>query len=150
MNKFLKINKNMIFGALAIMLAALLWSLDGVFIRPKFYVLPAGLIVFLEHFFGFIVLSPFIILNWQKIKMLRKKDWGAIFWICIFGGLLGTLMITKAFFSAAHGEVTFATVIILQKLQPIFALIMARFLLKEKLKKDFNRNIVWISFDCRM
>ncbi|MFH1822723.1 MAG: EamA family transporter, partial [Patescibacteria group bacterium] len=121
----------------AIMLAALLWSLDGVFIRPKFYTLPAGLIVFLEHFFGLIILSPFIILGWKKIKMLRAKDWGAIFWVSVFGGLLGTLMITKAFFAAVDGEITFATVVILQKLQPIFALILARIILGEKLKKSF-------------
>ena len=119
------------------MLAALLWSLDGVFIRPKLYHYPAGLIVFLEHFLGFIVLSPFIILYWPKIKLLRKKDWGAIFWVSIFGGLIGTIMITKAFFSAVAGEVTFATVVILQKLQPFFALLLARIILKEKLKRKF-------------
>ncbi len=130
-------NKTILFGALAIMLAALFWSLDGVFIRPKFYVLPAGLVVFLEHALGFLFLSPFIVLNWKKIKSLSRKSWGAILWVCVFGGLLGTLMITKAFFSAIHGEITFATVIILQKLQPIFALFLARIILKEKLTRQF-------------
>ncbi len=119
------------------MLAALLWSLDGVFIRPKFYTLPAPLVVFLEHILGFIILVPFIILGWAKIKLLRLRDWGAIGWVCIFGGLLGTIMITKAFFAAIDGEVTFATVVILQKLQPIFALVMARLILKEKLSRRF-------------
>lgn len=119
------------------MLAALFWSLDGVFIRPKFYSLPPALVVFLEHFLGFIVLTPFLILGWPKIKLLRKKEWGAIFWVSIFGGLLGTLMITKAFFAAVGGEVTFATVVILQKLQPVFALIMARLVLGEKLSRRF-------------
>jgi len=119
------------------MLAALLWSLDGVFIRPKFYSLPPALVVFLEHFLGFIVLAPFIILGWSKIKLLRKRDWGAIFWVSIFGGLLGTLMITKAFFAAVGGEVTFATVVILQKLQPVFALVMARLVLGERLSRRF-------------
>ncbi len=132
-----KINKKFFIGAGSIMLAALFWSLDGVFIRPKFYVLPAGLIVFLEHFLGFIFLLPFIFLNWSKIKLLRKKDWVAIGWVCVFGGLLGTLMITKAFFAAIFGEVTFATVVILQKLQPVFALILARIILGEKLAKKF-------------
>ncbi len=127
----------MALGAGAIMLAALLWSLDGVFIRPKLYTLPAALVVFLEHALGFIFLFPFIILGWTKIKLLRKQDWVAIFWVSVFGGLLGTLMITKAFFAAVGGEVTFATVIILQKLQPIFALIMARLILGEKLARRF-------------
>ena len=52
-------------GSLAIMLAALLWSIDGLFIRPKFYILPAEIVVFLEHFLGFIVLSPFIFISFE-------------------------------------------------------------------------------------
>jgi drug/metabolite transporter (DMT)-like permease len=137
LKKLPKIEKRILIGSGAIMLAALFWSLDGVFLRPKFYILPAGLVVFLEHFFGFIVLSPFLFLNWYKIKKLSKKSWLAILWVCVFGGLLGTLMITKAFFAAMGGETTFSTVIVLQKLQPIFALIMARLILKEKLSSRF-------------
>jgi len=136
MRKF-SLEKKRVIGAVAIIIAALLWSLDGVFIRPKFYSLPPALVVFLEHFLGFIVLAPFLILGWSKIKLLRKKEWGAIFWVSIFGGLLGTIMITKAFFAAVGGEVTFATVVILQKLQPVFALIMARLILGEKLGRRF-------------
>lgn len=135
-----RIRKNdsqMIIGSLAIMLAAFFWSLDGVFIRPKFYELPASLVVFLEHFLGFLVLSPFIFLNWQKIKKLSRLSWGAVLWVCLFGGLIGTLMITKAFFAAIDGEITFATVVILQKLQPVFALLLARIILGEKLSRQF-------------
>ncbi|MCK5211107.1 EamA family transporter [Candidatus Parcubacteria bacterium] len=132
-----KFDKRVIIGAGAIMLAALLWSLDGVFIRPKLYAYPAPLIVFIEHALGFLVLSPFIIFAWHRIKRLRPKDWGAIVWVSVFGGLIGTIAITNAFFAAMDGEVTFATVIILQKLQPVFALIMARLILGEKLSKSF-------------
>ncbi|MDP2736310.1 MAG: EamA family transporter [bacterium] len=137
MQKLLKLDKPWIIGALAIMLAALLWSLDGVFIRPKFYVLPAALVVFLEHALGFLVLSPFIFLGWSRIKLLKGKEWAAIGWVSFFGGALGTIMITKAFFAAMDGSVTFATVVILQKLQPIFALVMARLILGERLKRSF-------------
>ncbi|MFH1582970.1 MAG: EamA family transporter [Candidatus Falkowbacteria bacterium] len=137
MQKLLKLDKPWILGALAIMLAALFWSLDGVFIRPKFYVLPAALVVMLEHALGFLVLSPFIFLGWSRIKLLKGKDWAAIGWVCFFGGALGTIMITKAFFAAMDGSVTFATVVLLQKLQPIFALTMARLILGERLKRSF-------------
>jgi len=132
-----KANKSVVFGSLAIMLAALFWSIDGLFIRPEFYLLPAGLVVFLEHALGFIVLSPFVFIYWSKIKTLSWKSWGAVMWISLFGGMIGTIMITKAFFAAVDGTVTFATVIILQKLQPFFALILARLILKEKLSKNF-------------
>ena len=124
-------------GSLAIVLAALLWSVDGIFIRPAFYVLPPALVVFWEHFLGFLVLSPFVVLNWRKIKRLSRKSWGAIIWICVFGGMIGTIFITKAFFMAVNGATTFATVIILQKLQPIFALLLARLILRERLSRQF-------------
>ena len=132
-----KIERGVLIGALSIMGAALLWSLDGVFIRPKFYELPAGVVVFLEHVLGLLVLCPFIYLSWQKIKKLKKKEWAALIWVAVFGGMLGTLFITKAFFAAMDGRVTFATVILLQKLQPIFALILARLILGEKLSRKF-------------
>jgi drug/metabolite transporter (DMT)-like permease len=135
--KLPKIDKRILIGSGAIMLSALFWSLDGIFLRPKFYILPASLVVFLEHALGFIILSPFLFLNWYKVKKLSKKSWLAILWVCVFGGLLGTLMITKAFFAAMGGATNFSTVIILQKLQPIFALIMARLILKEKLSSRF-------------
>jgi len=132
-----KLDKKIVFWALAIIVAAVFWSLDGTFIRPKFYELPVGTVVFLEHLLGLIVLSPFLVLGWWKIKKLKLKSWIAILWVCVFGGLIGTFMITKAFFLAYAGAVTFATVILLQKLQPVFALIMARIVLKEKLKPQF-------------
>jgi len=136
----MRINKKsatLIAGSLAVALAALLWSLDGVFIRPQFYRLPAVLVVFLEHGLGFFVLIPFLIKGFAEVKMMPLKSWGALIWVCFWGGLLGTLFITKAFFAAFEGETTLASIVILQKLQPVFALIMARLLLKEKLKKEF-------------
>lgn len=135
--KTVMMEKRHLLGAVAIMFAALLWSLDSVFIRPKLYTVSANLVVFLEHALGLIVLSPFIIFNRQKIKALRIRDWGAILWVSLFGGLIGTIFITKAFFAAIGGEVTFATVVVLQKLQPIFALVLARIILGEKLNKKF-------------
>jgi drug/metabolite transporter (DMT)-like permease len=136
-NLKLKFKPGQIAGSLAIMLAALFWSIDGLFIRPQFYVLPAELMVMLEHILGFIVLSPFVFIFWPKIKTLSRKSWLALGWVSLFGGLIGTVFITKAFFAATGGEVSFATVVILQKLQPIFALLLARVILGEKLPKKF-------------
>jgi drug/metabolite transporter (DMT)-like permease len=136
-NNLLKLKPGQLAGSLAIMLAALFWSIDGLFIRPQFYVLPAELVVMLEHLLGFIVLSPFVFIFWPKIKTLSRKSWLALGWVSLFGGLIGTVFITKAFFAAMDGEVSFATVVILQKLQPIFALFLARLILGEKLPKKF-------------
>jgi len=136
-----KNNKNfsLIIGAIAVAVAALLWSVDGVFIRPQFYHLPAGLVVFFEHAMGFFVLIPFMVRGRKEIQQLSPGGWGSLLWVSVWGGLLGTLFITKAFFAAYNPEVgtTLATVVILQKLQPVFALFLARLILKEKLSKDF-------------
>ena len=131
------ISKKYLLGALAILLAATLWSLDGTIIRPNFYEFPALNIVFLEHLFGAILLSPFLFWGTNKIFSMTKKDIFSLLWVSLFGGLIGTFFITEAFFAAFRGETTFATVIILQKLQPIFALSLAALLLKEKLTKWF-------------
>jgi drug/metabolite transporter (DMT)-like permease len=136
-----KKNKNfqLVIGALAVGLAALLWSLDGVFIRPQFYHLPAGLVVFFEHALGFLVLIPFMVRGRKELQQLSLAGWGSLAWVSLWGGLLGTLFITKAFFAAFDPNVgtTLATVVILQKLQPVFALLLARIILKERLNKDF-------------
>ena len=72
MAKFNWADKNVIIGAVAIVAAALLWSLDGVFIRPKLYALDAGLVVLVVDFLAFVLLSPFVILGWPKIKSLSR------------------------------------------------------------------------------
>lgn len=46
-------------------------------------------------------------------------------------------MITEAYFAAFRGDTTFATVILLQKLQPIFALVGAAIVLRERLSAWF-------------
>jgi drug/metabolite transporter (DMT)-like permease len=136
MSELFKKNQ-VVVGMGAVGLAALLWSLDGVFLRPKFYNFPASIIVYLEHLLGLVLLSPVIFINWKIIIKINKKTWLVLLWVSLFGGLIGTLMITKAFFSAIDGEISFATVIILQKLQPIFAILMAQIILKEKMKSKF-------------
>jgi len=137
MFKRLKINKRTALGAWAIMLAALFRSLDWIFLRPQFYTLPAVVVVFLEHILGFLVLLPWLVKRRWKIKVLSRNDWFAIIGVSVLGGLIGTVFITKAFFAAFGGQITLATVILLQKLQPVFALILARIILKEKLPAKF-------------
>jgi len=122
-------------GALAVVAAALLWSLDGIFLRPNLHTLPSTLVVFLEHLLGFIVLTPFLIMYAHEMKWISKKQWGAIFWVSLFGGALGTTFITKALFLTGFKDVS--VVILLQKIQPIFAIILASIFLRERFPKRF-------------
>jgi drug/metabolite transporter (DMT)-like permease len=127
-------NKIMI-GSLSVVIAALFWSLDGTFLRPNLYQLPSLLVVFLEHFLGFVVLFPFLILYRHQIKLINRKQWGAIFWVALFGGVLGTTFMTKALFLTGFKDIS--VVILLQKFQPVFAILIASMLVGERFPKKF-------------
>lgn len=126
-----------IIWSLSIIFAAILWSLDWTLIRPELYNFSPFVIVFLEHFMWTIVLLPALFLSFKSLKKIKKNDLFSLFWVWLFWWLLWTLAITEAFFAAYRWEVTISTVIILQKLQPVFALFLASFVLKEKLDKNF-------------
>lgn len=129
-------SKNKIFiGALAVVVAALLWSLDGIFLRPQLSSIPPTLVVFLEHSLGFIILIPFLFIYKSELKKITKKQWGTIFWVALFGGALGTTFFTKALFLT--GFVDVSVVILLQKFQPIFAILLSAIILRERFPAKF-------------
>src|SRR3989339_728710 len=127
-------------GALAIVVAALLWSLDGTFLRPQLYTLPSVFLVFLEHTLGFIILVPFLFIFKSQLKTISKKQWLTIFWVALFGGALGTTFMTKALFLTGFKDIS--VVILLQKFQPIFAIGLAAIFLRER----FPRVVYLYSF----
>ena len=128
--------KNKIFiGALAVVVAALLWSLDGIFLRPRLASVSPTLVVFLEHSLGFIILLPFLFIYKMELKNVTKKQWATIFWVALFGGALGTTFFTKALFLT--GFVDVSVVILLQKFQPIFAIILSAIILRERFPAKF-------------
>lgn len=122
------------FGPLFIIIAALLWSFDGL-LRRSLYSLPPTVVVFYEHLIG-IGLLLFLLPKWiGDIKKLSKKDWIAISLVALFPSTVATIL-----FTAALGQVNFiqySVVILLQQLQPIWAISAAAILLKEKLSKNF-------------
>ena len=120
-------------GPIFILIAATLWAFDGL-IRQHLYSLPPITIIFFEHLFGLIILSPFVYKYIFQTK-LSKKDWWLIIFISVLSGLFGTL-----WFTTALGKVHFisiSVVFLLQKLQPIFAIITARIFLKEKFDERY-------------
>lgn len=121
-------------GSLAVVLAALLWSLDGL-LRRTLYALPSPVIVFWEHLLGLIVLAPILIYSWRKFKELTKKQWVSIAFVALLSGALGTILYTSALGQVQY--IPFSVVVLLQQLNPIFAIATAAFLLKERLDKRF-------------
>lgn len=123
------------FAPLAVIIAASLWGLDGIVLRPSLFTLPVPLVVLIESSIVAVLLTPFFIKQFHKIKILDKKDWLAFLGVATFGGAVGTMAITKALFYVNF--VNLSVVILIQKLQPIFAILLASMMLKEKLTKEF-------------
>ncbi|SVE55430.1 uncharacterized protein METZ01_LOCUS508284, partial [marine metagenome] len=119
---------------LAVVFAALLWSVDG-FLRQELYSISSFLVVTLEHAFGALLFLPFLIKTWPEIKKLGQRGWISILWISICGGILGTYFYTKALSYIDY--IDLSVVVLLQKLQPIFAISLAAIILKEKLTQRF-------------
>ncbi|MBC8346967.1 MAG: DMT family transporter [Candidatus Marinimicrobia bacterium] len=120
--------------ALAVIFAAFLWSFDG-FIRQNLFALPSFLIVSLEHIIGAILFLPLLIKGWKEVSSLGQRGWISVLWISIFGGVLGTFFYTKALSYVNY--IDLSVVVLLQKLQPIFAIALAGVILKEKITKRF-------------
>ena len=118
-----------------IIIAASLWGIDGIVLRPSLYNLPVPLVVLIESSIVAILLSPLFYKQFPKIKSLEKRDLLSFFLVALFGGAIGTMSITKALFYVNF--VNLSVVILIQKLQPVFALILASIILKEKLPKEF-------------
>lgn len=121
-------------GALAVIIASLLWSLDG-FLRQSLYSLPPAVVVFWEHIIGFVVLLPIIILTLRKFRQLSGKQWGAIALVAFLSGALGTILYTAALGKINY--IDFSVVVLLQQTQPIFAILTASIILREPLSKKF-------------
>lgn len=128
--KWLKIN-----GSFFIAGAALLWALDGI-LRRSLFSLPPITIVFYEHLLGLMLLLPF--LGQKIIKLVSsftKKNWLDLILISLLSGVLGTLWFTAAL--GAVNYIPFSVVFLLQKLQPLFAIIFANLILGEKITKKY-------------
>ena len=119
---------------LAVIFAALLWSIDAL-LRQSLYALPALLIITIEHGIGTIIFIPFLKKYWNDIKGLLQSGWISILWISILGGMGGTYFYTKAL--SYVGYIDLSIVVLLQKLQPVFAMSLAAIILKEKLSKKY-------------
>ncbi len=115
--------KRKIIGALAIILAATLWAVEGIVFLPSLFHLDVALVVFLLHAFGFSYMLFILIWERRELSKMVKKDWGAFFLVALFGGSLGTLAIVKALFFVNFVPLTI--VVLIQKLQPVFAVILA-------------------------
>ena len=127
-------------GALAICFSAALWGFDGIVLTPRLGGLDIGLVVFVLHALPFLIMQLFFYREYQHLRSFTRNDVLMLFLLSLLGGAVGTMAIVKALFLVNFQHLTL--VVLLQKLQPVFAIALAALMLKERLKRDF---IVWSS-----
>lgn len=125
-------------GSLAIGIAAIMWGLDGVVLTPRLYNLQVGFVVLVLHALPFVIMNFFMWREYRSVRVFKKVDWLILIGIAATGGALGTLAIVKALFLVNFQQLSI--VVLLQKLQPVFAILLAGILLKEKITQRF---LIW-------
>ena len=130
---------NMILGGFLIIIAAIMWGLDGILLTPsyfsKFHFYDVNFIVFIAHAIPTFILSVLFTKQFKMLKTFTKSDYLFFILIAVFGGSIGTLSIVKALQLSEYSK--FSIVILIQKSQPIFAVFLAFLILKERPSKKF-------------
>lgn len=127
--------KTNIIGSLAIAFSAVLWGFDGVVLTPRLYNLDVGYVVFILHLFPFLLMSIIFNGQFKHLLKMKKADVFTFLLISLFGGAIGTIAIVKALFLLNFNHLSI--VVLLQKLQPIFAIVLATTILGERLRKNY-------------
>jgi len=128
----MKFNK----GPLQVFLGSALWGTDAVFRIQLTKMFSSIHIVFFEHVFGALFSLPLMLKNSRLFRKMNKLDWLSLFYIALGGGVIATFFITQSFKLAFQfGNVNVP--ILMQKIQPFFAIITAYILLRERIKPLF-------------
>lgn len=132
------IGNKTITASAAIGLAAMLWGIDGVLLTPQLGNLNAGFVVFVIHLVPLAIMSLIFPKEYRHLKTMTAQDFFYLFLVAFFGAVTGTLSIVKALFLMNFNSLS--VVVLLQKLQPVFAIALAYLLLKEKMHRHF---VLW-------
>ena len=136
----LEVKKDKIIGAFAISLAAAFWGVDGVVLTPRLYNLDVAFVVFILHALAFLIMNTFLFKEYRQIRNFTSSDITTFSLIALFGGAIGTMSIVHALFLVNFEKLTI--VILLQKLQPIFAIALAVIFLGERMRRHY---FIWAS-----
>jgi len=118
-----------------IILAAIIWGFDGL-LRRHLSGLPPTFIVLIEYLIRLVIVLPFIPKFIPEFKKLTKKDWGVMISLSVISGALGRILYTASL--GMVGDISYSVVALLQQTQPIFAVILAAIILKERLTKRYG------------
>ena len=120
------------YGPWLVVFAALLWAVDAPFRKYLTTQLSSTTIVLMEHITIAVLVLVFLWAYFREFKNLTWKEWLAVVFIAFGGSALATVFFTASF-SYVHPTVS----ILLQKVQPFIAILLATVVLKEKLNPKF-------------
>lgn len=120
-------------GFWLVVLGAALWGVDPLFRLILLKSITSAQLVLLEHIIIALCVAPVVWKNRRELLGVGWKQAGALLFISWGGSAIATILFTMGL---ANGNAN--AVLLLQKLQPLFAIIMARFLLKESLPRHFS------------
>ncbi|WAH44565.1 DMT family transporter [Alicyclobacillus fastidiosus] len=120
------------YGVWLIALGAAMWGLDAVFIVSLQRHMTSTQIVFLEHLLLTLFAVPVLLWKRHELKRLDIGDWGAVLFIGWGGSALASILFAVGL---QYGNAN--VVLVLQKLQPLFAVLLAAWLLKERIRQGY-------------
>jgi drug/metabolite transporter (DMT)-like permease len=129
------LKKSIVAGVFSVSISAMLWGLDGVLLTPRLHHLNVGFVVFVLHLIPFLLMHLFLFDAYKRIFSFSGTALFYLFLTSLAGGAMGTLFIVKALFLVNFEKLS--VVVLLQKLQPVFAIALAFVLLKERPGKYF-------------
>ena len=115
-------------GPILVGLAALLWSTDALVRYPFIKSIDPILLVLIEHILAVMILLPWCLMKYKKeLFSLNASEWVSAIFSGAGGSALGLL-----FFTASFLYVNPSIAVLLQKLQPVFVVLIAYLLLGER------------------
>jgi len=120
------------YSALLVVFGSSLWGTDALFRRPLTGILSPLTIVLLEHCVLSLVMLPVVIKSRREFLRLKARDYVALLFIALGGSVAATTLFT---FAMKYGNPT--VVVLLQKMQPLFTVLLARAVLGERPAKWF-------------
>lgn len=115
-------------GFLLVAAGAALWGTDGLFRQTLAFELPAPVVVFWEHLILVALTVPFLVRFFRNRPKLNGKDLTALLFVGAGASAVATVLFTLAF---SYGDPT--TPLLIQKTQPVIAVLGAYLLLGERL-----------------
>ena len=122
------------FGPWLVVIAAMLWAVDAPFRVSLTRGLSSTTIVLMEHITIAVLVLLFLGRYLKELKNLSAKEWLAVLFIGFGGSALATVLFTQSFLAFNFMP---TVPILLQKVQPFFAVLLASVFLKEKFTRSF-------------